>query len=303
MLKTNILLILCLLFLSSSTLDEGSYIRFRRITIYDGLSLSSVYCIFQDSKGFMWFGTEDGLNRYDGQNFRIFRPGSNDENSISHRWIEHICEDSTGNLWFGSRGGLTRFDPKIEKFTRYIHSADDLNSISNDTITTIIRSGGRYIWIGTLKGLNRMDIQTGTLERFNAQVSELQGLSSRVNKIMPDSLGNLWIATNKGFYIYESEPGNFTKISPNNLKLDNRKILSLLVESDHIWLGTENGLIKYSISDNIGLHYPISSQLYSIAGELSVQDIYPGRDDQIWISGLTGLYTFSKNTGEFDRVI
>lgn len=84
---------------------------FRRITINDGLSLSSVYCIYQDRVGYMWFATEDGLNKYDGRNFTVYNHIPGDTNTMTNKWIEHIAEDSDGNLWLGSRHGLSRLDP------------------------------------------------------------------------------------------------------------------------------------------------------------------------------------------------
>ena len=92
--------------------------RFEKLTINEGLSLSSVYHIFQDTKGFMWFGTEDGLNKYDGKRFRIYRTEPGNPNAISYKWTELIFEDSEGNLWLGSKGGLTRFNPINESFRR-----------------------------------------------------------------------------------------------------------------------------------------------------------------------------------------
>lgn len=89
---------------------QNDHIRFERLTINDGLSLSSVYSIYQDSKGFMWFGTEDGLNKYDGKRFRIFRPEAGNPFSLAYKWTELIYDDSKGQLWFGSKGGLTLFN-------------------------------------------------------------------------------------------------------------------------------------------------------------------------------------------------
>jgi ligand-binding sensor domain-containing protein len=86
----------------------------------------------------MWFGTEDGLNKFDGKNFKVYRPDPSNMNSLTYRWIEHIIEDTYGNLWFGSRGGLNCFDPKEEVFIQYKYKPNNTSSISNDTITRII---------------------------------------------------------------------------------------------------------------------------------------------------------------------
>jgi ligand-binding sensor domain-containing protein len=121
--RSKLVLLVSLLFLTSADIVEtGNNIRFQRITIAEGLSLSSVYCIFQDSKGFMWFGTEDGLNKYDGKNFKVYRPVPSNKNSLTYRWIEHILEDNSGNLWFGTEDGLNKYDGKNFKVYRPVPS-------------------------------------------------------------------------------------------------------------------------------------------------------------------------------------
>ena len=147
--KKKIIWTILFLTLVSLSWSQSKQITFKRLTIDDGLSLSSVYFIYQDNKGFMWFGTEDGLNRYDGKNFKIFRPDSQNPNSISHKWIDQICEDKSGILWFGSRGGLTRFDPRKEIFTQYKSSSAISNKITNDTIICILEDNNNQLWIGT----------------------------------------------------------------------------------------------------------------------------------------------------------
>src|SRR6266487_5881577 len=113
-------------------------LRFDRISIEQGLSQSSVHVILQDSRGFMWFGTEDGLNRYDGYTFKTFKPDPDVPTSLSDRWINSIVEDRAGYLWIATRqGGLNRYDPRTEEFTRYTH--DELNSTSlNDNHANVV---------------------------------------------------------------------------------------------------------------------------------------------------------------------
>src|SRR5512138_394244 len=97
-------------------------LRFDRISIEQGLSQSSVFVIFQDSRGFLWFGTEDGLNRYDGYIFKVFKPDPDVSTSLSDRWITSIVEDQQGYLWIAThQGGLNRYDPRTEEFSRYVH--------------------------------------------------------------------------------------------------------------------------------------------------------------------------------------
>ncbi len=200
------LLIALLISLQSfAVLSQSSGIRFNRITINQGLSLSSVYCIHQDSKGFMWFGTEDGLNKYDGKNFRIFRNIPGDTNSISYKWTEIIHEDLSGNLWFGSRRGLTKFDPVNEIFCQYYADAQDPESLTNDTITAVAEDTGNNLWVGTAGGLNRINITTGAIQRISVKGNGTQNIDLRINVLLPDNNGNLWIGSQSGLFYYDHD--------------------------------------------------------------------------------------------------
>src|SRR5829696_8111255 len=113
-------------------------LRFEHISIEQGLSQSSVRVIFQDSRGFLWFGTEDGLNRYDGYTFKIYKPDPDVPNSLSDRWITSIVEDKNGYLWIGTRlGGLNRYDPRTEQFAHFMHEDTNPLSISDNLVNVL----------------------------------------------------------------------------------------------------------------------------------------------------------------------
>lgn len=302
--KFRILILFALLLISADLVEKSPVIRFHRLTIHDGLSLSSVYCIFQDSKGFMWFGTEDGLNRFDGKNFRIFRPDPRDKNSLSDRWIEHIYEDSTGIFWFGSRGGLTRFDPKYEQFLQYRFSSDDPNCLSNDTITAIIQDPhNKYLWVGTLKGLNRIDLSTSELIPEDARQGEKTNMSSRINVILPDHEDNMWIGTDNGLFKYVFASDEFINIEPVGISLDKRKILSLAFANNYLWIGTDTGLFCYSVADNTATYSPYNEPQKGSIPRIPIQDFLVDRQDNLWILSETGLYKLDKAKNQYILVI
>ena len=112
-------------------------IRFNRVSIEHGLSQSSIYCITEDSKGFMWFGTEAGLNKYDGYNFTIYTPEKDNPKSLSNNYIYSMHNDRTGVLWIGTDGGLNRFDRTKDQFTYYLNDPNDPNSLSNNRIFVV----------------------------------------------------------------------------------------------------------------------------------------------------------------------
>ena len=118
----------------------GSIVQFEHLNIDDGLSQNAGLAIFQDSRGYLWIGSQDGLNRYDGYTFKIFKHDPDDPNSLSHNSILSIVEDNDGSLWIGTwGGGLNHYDPSTEKFTRYLNDPNDPSSLSEGTITSIKR--------------------------------------------------------------------------------------------------------------------------------------------------------------------
>jgi streptogramin lyase len=118
---------------SSATmpLSAGQHLDFDHISTEQGLSQNTVFCILQDKQGFMWFGTEDGLNKYDGHSFTIFRHDPEDPNSLGGSRILSVVQDQSGELWIGTaNGGLSRFDLEAKQITRYQHDPDDVHSLS-----------------------------------------------------------------------------------------------------------------------------------------------------------------------------
>ncbi len=141
---------LVLLFISGNMFSQNKY-RLKNISTTDGLSQSSVIAIHQDKFGQMWFGTRDGLNKYDGSRFTIFRNDAADKSSISNNDILAIEEDKSGQLWVGTYNGLNCYNPVNNTFTRYLHTKNN-HSISSNAIWSIKEIGGE-MWFGTSKGL------------------------------------------------------------------------------------------------------------------------------------------------------
>lgn len=301
MMKFKLLLITCFLFLSADIIETGPNIRFHRITINDGLSLSSVYCIFQDSKSFMWLGTEDGLNKYDGKNFKVYRPDPSRKNCISYRWVEHILEDQNGMLWFGSRGGLTGFNPRTELFIQFIHNQSVNNSISNDTITKLLLDNYGFLWAGTFNGLNRINITTKQLERIELpQENEFTG---KINDLYPDAEGNIWIASNHGLFLFNSHNQSITKISllTENKEIEN--ILSVTSIEGEFWIGTEDGLIKYTSHDNNIAHFTLPALFTGATHDQSIEKVFPDSFNNLWIVTSQGLLRFDRQNNKFIHII
>ena len=152
-----------------SQFSPGQHLRFERISLEQGLSQSTVFTILQDSRGFMWFGTEDGLNKYDGYNFTVYKHDPEDPNSLAGNWIQALFEDDSGTLWIGSgEGGLSRYDRTADQFTHYRNDFQDPASLSDDDVTAIYQDREGVLWIGTGGGgLNRFDRRMNALSITN----------------------------------------------------------------------------------------------------------------------------------------
>ncbi|HRI61556.1 MAG TPA: two-component regulator propeller domain-containing protein, partial [Saprospiraceae bacterium] len=142
--------------------------RFEVFELPGGAWGNSVQDMVQDSLGFLWFASQAGLHRYDGQRFVTYRHDPNNDNSLGSDYVEAIFWDSKGVLWLGHLdAGLTRFDPARNAFTRYRHNPKDSTSLSNDWVSSIAEDRQGKIWIGTVNGLNRLeDPKTGKWKHY-----------------------------------------------------------------------------------------------------------------------------------------
>ena len=142
---------------SKFSFSQVSDVAFDHKFFEQGLSQSIVKCILQDRIGFIYFGTEDGLNIYDGYTFKVLRKHSDDPNSLSYNDITAMCEDDSGRIWIGTfNSGANLFIPEKKKFVRFNFNYQDPNSLSNDNINAIIQDKDGNIWVGTDNGINEI---------------------------------------------------------------------------------------------------------------------------------------------------
>ena len=189
----------------------GRDLKFAHLTTNDGLSDNRINSILQDRRGFMWFATEDGLNRYDGNTFVVYKNNPADPNTLSASLIQNLIEDSNGDLWIGTWGGLDKLDPTSERFTHYRYNPDNPNSISGNAIKSIARDSRGYLWVGTVDaGLNKFDPATGTFTHYrNDSDGQFVG---EINSIIEDSHGDIWFAGPRGLFHLSPQTGQITRL-------------------------------------------------------------------------------------------
>lgn len=200
------------LILSIHVKSQSNEFTINHFTTKDGLSQSFVLSILQDSKGFMWLGTQGGLNRYDGYQFISYKSNPTDTTTISGNVIRGLVEDKYGNIWIATNHyGVNVFNRKTEKFTRFLHNPYDARSISNNNITCLVKDSLGSIWVGTQKGLNKFDHKTKQFIRYTS--------SDLVYHISNDSISALCVDTSGK--VWASATGNTINcINPENNKID-----------------------------------------------------------------------------------
>ena len=202
-------------------------IDFERISLEQGLSQSSVYAIVQDHQGFMWFGTQDGLNKYDGYSFTVYRRNPDDSTSISGNTVARLLVDSEGSIWAGTTGGgLSRFDPGTGRFEQFLENPHDTNTLSNNRVWAICEDRSGLIWVGTQSGLNSYDMKTRTWRRYFALPGEKSDFSNSVWGVVEDSTGILWVDSGRRMHTFDPATGRFTLVQngadANTFLLDTR---------------------------------------------------------------------------------
>ncbi len=285
-------------------------LRFERLSIDQGLSQNTVYAILQDRMGFLWFGTQDGLNRYDGYRFEVLRRDPGDANSLSHNHVRSLFEDRSGQLWIGTRnGGLNRFDRQSQTFTRYQHDPGDPSSLSHDLVWAIHEDSKGRLWVGTGGGgacrLNDRDAGRFSCLRHDPDDAGSPS-DGRVRAIHEDRAGRLWLGTEGGLdrldpdtleiRRHRLDPGEGDSLDPNlvfEIRDDGR---------GGLWLATRHGLVRFEPATETFTYYRHDPARPNRSELDSVWDIHQDRDGNLWLATFGGgLLLFDPAAETFTR--
>ncbi len=296
----NIFLTLWFFFLLSGSIQTecpGQDFHFDYLTAKNGLSQNTVNCIFQDSKGFIWIGTQDGLNKYDGYSFEIFKYDQRDPHSLSHNWIWDIYEDLNGKLWIATWNGLNRYDPEFSIFDRFYPDRSDKYSISNSRPTSITGDEKGNLWIGTWGGgLNLLDTSTGQFFAFQHDSLNQHSISSNfIRTLFLDQSRILWIGSWNGlcsihsdsllngknhfFQSYLNDPDEPFSISGN-------KIFSISEDSrGNLWVGTySSGVNIMNRFSGVFTHFQYDPRTPGTLSSNSISKILEDSSGKLWIA-------------------
>jgi signal transduction histidine kinase/CheY-like chemotaxis protein/ligand-binding sensor domain-containing protein len=229
-------------------LSQSKHLKFEHLQTDAGLSQSNVLCILQGSRGFMWFGTQDGLNKYDGYSITVYKKDSKKTGNLSNNYIKDIIEDRDGNLWIATwGGGLNRYDRQKDEFTHFKHDPLKANSISGNFLGSLLMDSRNKIWISTESGIDVFDPGKNQFIHYRNDKADESSLSDdAVTGMIEDSQHNIWVATtNGGVNLFDPKKNAFTRFQHNDkdiTSISSNNTWTIFEDSKHnIWVGTIGG--------------------------------------------------------------
>ncbi len=280
-----------LLFIPYLLSAQSEQIFFEQITTRDGLSQNDINDIYQDSRGLMWFGTNEGLNKYDGYSFTIYKPAPLTPGTINSNLVFSITEDQNNDLWIGTTGsGINHFDRQKEIFTPFVHSPTDSKSLISDHVTEVLADKQGLIWVGTRAGLCYLDIE----QQEKGFIDLIFPTSTNgekdvyINAIFDDGKGNIWVGSNRGLWkLIYSEASASWEVNPIPLSADVEHDRVTSLASDRfgaLVVGTVDGLF-YQTEKGFQNKFRQFSDKVSMSIQIDEKN-------QIWAGSNMGLFCF-----------
>ena len=291
--KSGLLILITLLCTAYSLPGEMTgNIRFEHLSLDEGAALNLTYCMMQDHKGFLWFGTMYGLVKYDGRDYKVYKNNPEDPNSISFDDIITLYEDSDNNIWIGTwGGGLNKLEPETGKFTRFLNDDRVKNGISDNIIWSICEDNKGNLWLGTeTSGVDKYIPGKHLFVSYTHNPDEPKSFpGDHVRYIYKDQDGTLWFCSRTGLLKYDENSDSFVSIkSPDNISVNT------VIEDENgtLWIGTSGGVYVLDKTERkfIKKDYP----------DLNDKFIYTFciRENQVWIGTNLGLYKINPETDE-----
>ncbi len=300
--------------LSAQGMDDPQALRFRHLTIADGLSHNAITSIVQDRQGFMWIGTRDGLNRFDGYRFTTYRYEPDDPHSLSNNHVRAIVEDRHGALWIATQGGgLNRFDPTTERFTHYAYLPDTGVGGDGGSTFSILEDHGGNLWIGSPPPFGLASLEAAQVAALAAGTSITPtfrqhsidvnvpgsggpagtvpgGFRGGVQAFIEDPDGILWMAADLALIRFDSNAGEMKAYVPHP---EESRLNALARDAaGNLWVGGTTGLYQFD---------PQTEQFTAHDLGFEVEALYVDQET-LWIGG-AGLYAFNLRTKQITQQV
>ncbi|WP_338764420.1 two-component regulator propeller domain-containing protein [Bernardetia sp. ABR2-2B] len=280
-------------FAFSQQLPNSKTLEVEAFNIQNGLSQSTVNDVLEDRDGFVWIATDDGLNRYDGQKFTIYKHIRSDSTTIPDNEIRRLYEDTTGKIWIGTVNGLCVYDKNTNQFKTYRSDDKNQNTLVHNYITAIREDKNQEcIWVGTTKGLSKLDIKNETFTNYFAQEKDSLLLAdNEITSLLIDNQNQLWIGTVKGINVWNTnrKPKELyysTMTVENTSKVFGRRITDIYQDKkNRVWIGTYSCINLYQPSENNFQHFLLpNDEAYSVykINETQEGEIWATSDDLLY---------------------
>jgi signal transduction histidine kinase/ligand-binding sensor domain-containing protein/CheY-like chemotaxis protein len=286
---------------------------FEHLTMRDGLSMSTVNYMLQDSRGFLWLATESGLDRYDGYSIREYRRQRAGEHGLASDYIWSIAEDAQGDLWLATDGGgVAHWTRSTDQFRLFRHDAEVPHSLSSDAVRSLIIDSQGRIWAGTKdQGLDVLDPQTGEARHYRHRESDPHSLAAdSVDTLYADHTGRIWVGTDRGLSRFDPESGGFVNVDARSVAgggggapvhLSDLRIRA--IREDHagnLWLGTVNdGLLRLDPKTAVLTSFRHDPREPRSLSQDHVWAILEDDAQRLWIATANGLNLFDPASGSF----
>lgn len=267
-------------------------VSFANLTVENGLSQNSVISIAQDSMGFIWLGTRQGLNRYDGYRFKIYKNEAKNPLSISAGEITALLTDHSGVLWVATSMGLNRYNQQADHFQR-------ISGLSSNNIESLYQDADQNIWVGTLNGLNLL-VKGHKSQSFHFSKNPKDPINY-IYSIFKDQRGNIWLGTGNGLICMNQEKGHFRyrKVSFSN-SLPTGYITALASDlKGNLWIGTANGLCLFDQATGKLKVFQHDNKNPNSLIHNDVREIKTDEKGILWIGTQDGLSMLDPEKGTF----
>jgi signal transduction histidine kinase/ligand-binding sensor domain-containing protein/DNA-binding response OmpR family regulator len=296
------------IFLTVSIFAQTEDIKFEKLMVDDGLSHNIVRAIINDHRGFMWFGTTDGLCRYDGYNFKVYKNIPGDTTRLSGNQIRGLYEDRSGQIWIGTEwSGLCRFDSQTDGFVRY----STKNGLTNPNVVSVIfesvHDNKTILWVGTGVGLNKYDPDTDSFTHYFPEGTTGESYRNKnfIASIVQDSSSRVWVATwLEGLFYYDIDNDRLVKYKPNpeyagifRNKLIRKLYASREQSRNILWVATrKDGLFKIDLQSGRIRNWRFNKK------SIDILDIYADKKELgniFWLASDNGIYRLDTRTDQF----
>ncbi len=285
-----------LCFMSLNSYADNARYSFEHISHEQGLSQLSIQALYNDKQGFIWAGTTDGLNRFDGYQFKVYKGNKDKLDSLSNNHILSITQDSNETLWIGTQTGLNSFNKNTESFTRFLQDEKQSNSLSNNVVQVLTPDKLGNLWVGTQQGLNKFNGKD--FVRFYHQSAGKSSLRNNIQVIIEDSKNSLWLGTKGGLSYFDDKA---KLLKPVTLDIKVPSITSIIErDANTLWLGTEKGLYLYHKQKGLLTEHSI---LINELADSHISSFVQRNNNDLWITTKNnGVYLYTVSSEIFQKI-